>query len=509
MKTENNTLMQAKKCSSNRQTKAKKDVSSVIPEIKITKKQKIIFLGSEAAPFIATGGLADVLGSLPKALAKNKNLDISVILPLYSNISEDFKSKFKFLTNFNVSLAWRWQYAGVYFYKHNGVNFYFIDNEYYFKREGNIYGFYDDGERFAYFSRAALDTISRLNIYPDILHCNDWQTAPAILYLKGMYYGDEKFRNIKTVFTIHNIEYQGYFGMDTYESLFGFTSVMKNFIEFNGQVNLMKGAIEMTDIVSTVSPTYAEEIKQPEYAHGLENIIIRNVQKLSGILNGIDIDYYNPETDKCLFKNYSHKDLSGKAVCKAELQKMLSLPVREDVPIIAIISRLVSHKGLDLVRQVLESLLSQDVQIVILGKGEIGYENYFTHISHTYQGKCATIIAYNQDLSRKIYSGADIFLMPSKSEPCGLSQMIASRYGTVPVVRETGGLNDSIKAYTGVKGNGFTFADYNAHDMLYVINEAIKNYHDKDAWADVQNRAMTTDFSWNNQAEKYIKLYNK
>ena len=297
--------------------------------------------------------------------------------------------------------------------------------------------------------------------------------------------------------------------MDSYEDLFGFSSVMKNFIEFNGCVNLMKGAIEMTDIVSTVSPTYAEEIKSAYFAHGLENIINRNAQKLGGILNGIDIDYYNPETDKCLFKNYSSKDLSGKAVCKSELQKMLSLPVREDVPIIAIISRLVSHKGLDLVRQVLESLLSQDVQIVILGKGEIGYENYFTHISHTYQGKCATIIAYNQDLSRKIYSGADIFLMPSKSEPCGLSQMIASRYGTVPVVRETGGLNDSIKAYTGVKGNGFTFADYNAHDMLYVINEAIKTYHDKNAWADVQNRAMTTDFSWNNQADEYLKLYSK
>jgi len=508
MKSENSNVVKSKRCTS-KSVKTKKDLLIEIPQIKITKKQKIIFLGSEAAPFIATGGLADVLGSLPKELAKNKNLDISVILPLYSNISSEYKAKFKFLTNFNVSLAWRWQYAGVFYYKYKGVKFYFIDNEYYFKRDGNIYGFYDDGERFAFFSRAALDTISKLDIYPDILHCNDWQTASAILYLKGMYYGDEKYRNIKTVFTIHNIEYQGYFGMDTYESLFGFTSVMKNFVEFNGQVNLMKGAIEMTDIVSTVSPTYAEEIKLPYFAHGLENIINNNAQKLSGILNGIDIDYYNPETDKCLFKNYSHKDVSGKAVCKAELQKMLSLPVKENVPIIAIISRLVSHKGLDLVRQVLESLLSQDIQIVILGKGEIGYENYFTHISHTYQGKCATIIAYNQDLSRKIYSGADIFLMPSKSEPCGLSQMIASRYGTVPVVRETGGLNDSIKPYTGRTGNGFTFAEYNAHDMHYVINEAIKTYHDKEAWATLQNRAMTTDFSWNNQAEEYIKLYNK
>ncbi len=487
----------------------KKDNSVVIPEIKITKRKKIIFLGSEATPFIATGGLADVLGSLPKELAKNKSLDISVILPLYSSICNEQKANFKFLTSFNISLSWRYQYVGVFFYEYEGVKFYFIDNEYYFKREGSIYGQYDDGERFAFFSKASLDTISRLDIYPDILHCNDWQTAPAIIYLKGMYYEDEKFRRIKTIFTIHNIEYQGKFGMHNYEDLFGFVPNIRNYIEYNGCINIMKGAIEMTDLVSTVSPTYAEEIKYEYYAHGLEKIINRNSQKLYGILNGIDIEYYNPVSDKCLFQNYSFSDLSGKSVCKKELQKMLSLPVREDVPIIAIISRLVSHKGLDLITQVLESLLSQDVQVVVLGKGETSYENYFTHISHTYQGKCMAIIAYNQDLSRKIYSGADMFLMPSKSEPCGLAQMIASRYGTVPIVRETGGLNDSIKAYTGDSGNGFTFKNYNAHDMLYVINEAIKTFYNKQAWADLQKRAMTTDFSWKNQAEKYLELYSK
>ena len=486
-----------------------KKITDKLPEIRVVEKKKIIFLGSEAAPFIATGGLADVLGSLPKALAKNKNFDISVILPLYSNISKEFKSKFKFVMNFNVSVSWRLQYCGVFYYEYQGVKFYFIDNEFYFKREGNIYGFYDDGERFAFFSRAALDTIARLDIYPDILHCNDWQTAASIIYLKGMYYGDDKFRKIKSVFTIHNIEYQGKFGMDTFGDLFGFSESIKNFVELDGGVNLMKGAIEMTDIVSTVSPTYAEEIKTPFFAHGLDGIINVNARKLSGILNGIDIDYYNPETDKCLFKNYSVDDLSGKAVCKSELQKMLGLPVRSEVPIIAIISRLVSHKGLDLVKYALESILSQDVQVIILGKGEIGYENYFTNVANAYKGKCATIIAYNQDLSRKIYSGSDIFLMPSKMEPCGLSQMIASRYGTVPVVRETGGLNDSIKGYTGVKGNGFTFHDYNAHDMLYVVNEAIRTFKDKDAWADVQRRAMTTDFSWKIQAGEYEKLYNK
>ena len=485
-------------------TKTKK-----LPEVTVVNKKKIVFLGSEAAPFIATGGLADVMGSLPKALAKNKNNEVSVILPLYGSVNADLRKNFKFIMDFRVSVSWRLQYAGVFYYKHEGVNFYFIDNEYYFKREGNIYGFYDDAERFAYFSRAALDAIARLDIYPDVLHCNDWQTAASIVYLKGMYYGDENFRKIKTLFTIHNIEYQGIFGMDTYGDVFGFPDSIRDFVEYNGNVNLMKAAIEMSDLVSTVSPTYAQEIKHAYFAHGLEDIINKNSHKLYGILNGIDIDYYNPETDKYLFANFSAKDVSGKAICKKELQKMLNLPEREDVPIIAVISRLVSHKGLDLLRGVIESLLSQDVQVVILGKGETSYENFFTHIANCYKGKCVTIIAYNQDLSRKIYSGADIFLMPSKMEPCGLSQMIASRYGTVPVVRETGGLNDSIKAYTGVKGNGFTFHDYNAHDMLYVINDAIRTFKDKDAWADVQSRAMNTDFSWKVQAGEYEELYRK
>lgn len=480
-----------------------------LPKITVSEKKKVIFVGSEAAPFIATGGLADVLGSLPKALVKRGNVEASVIIPLYGNINPEYRKDFEFVTNFNVSVGWRWQYAGVFKYNLNGVNFYFIDNEYYFKREGNIYGFYDDGERFAFFSRAALDLIAHLNIYPDVLHCNDWHTAASIIYLKGMYYGDEKFRRIKTVFSIHNIEYQGVFGMNTYTDLFGFSDSIKQYVEFDGAVNLMKGAIEMTDVVSTVSPTYAEEIKNSYYAHGLENIINRNAYKLCGILNGIDTDYYNPETDKYLFANYSVNDLSGKKRCKTELQKMLGLPVREDVPMIAIISRLVSHKGIDLVKGVIESLLSQDVQVVILGKGETSYENFFSHIASCYQGKCATVIAFNQDLSRKIYSGADIFLMPSKMEPCGLAQMISSRYGTVPVVRETGGLNDSIKPYTGESGNGFTFHDYNAHDMLYVINEAIRTYYDKNAWETLVKRVMTTDFSWGNQAGEYEKIYNK
>ena len=303
-------------------TRAKKITATKLPEIKVTAKKKVIFLGSEAAPFIATGGLADVLGSLPKALVKNCGLEVSVILPLYSNIKQGFREKFTYVTDFNVSVAWRHQYCGVYSYKYEGVNFYFIDNEYYFKREGNIYGFYDDAERFAFFSRAALDTIARLNIYPDVLHCNDWQTAASIIYLKGMYYGDPNFNKIKTVFTIHNIEYQGKFSMDTYGELFGFPDSIRNFVEYDWCVNLMKGAIEMTDYVTTVSPTYANQIKSAEFAHGLEDIINRNERKLRGILNGIDYDYYNPQTDEYLFANYSSNDLSGKYYLCFKCQKV-------------------------------------------------------------------------------------------------------------------------------------------------------------------------------------------
>lgn len=479
-----------------------------LPEIKVTRKRKVTFIGSECAPFVATGGLADVISSLPKSLAADCNMDVSVILPLYSKISAEYKSKMEYLTNFTVHLAWRSLYCGVFRLVMNGVTYYFLDNEYYFKREGNIYGFYDDGERFAFFSKAALETIGNLNIFPDVIHANDWQTAASIVYLRSLYNWSEDFQKVRSVFTIHNIEYQGKFGMDTMSDLFGFPRNIYNYVEFEGCINLMKAAIEMADAVNTVSPTYAEEIKQPFFAYGLDGEMRRNANKTRGILNGIDIDYYNPETDRYLFANYGKKDMAGKAVCKAELQKMLSLPERPDVPVIAVISRLVSHKGIDLIKAATDSLLSEDVQLVVLGTGENAYENFFTGVSRNYPAKCATVIAFNSDLSRKIYSGADIFLMPSKAEPCGLSQMIAARYGTVSVVRETGGLNDSIQPYYDGKGNGFTFRDYNAHDMLYVLNEAIRTYYDKPVWNALVARAMDTDFSWKQSAGKYAEMYD-
>lgn len=477
--------------------------------VKVKRKKSVLFVASEANPFIATGGLADVIGSLPVSLAKRDNYDVRVILPLYGTMEEGYKTHLTYITNFNVPVGWRNQYCGLFSYKKNGVTFYFVDNEYYFKRD-TLYGHFDDGERFAFFSRAVLEAMQHLDYYPDVLHCHDWQTALSVVYLKSLYSLDEKFRHIRAIFTIHNIEYQGKYSKELIEDLFGLNWNIYPLVEYDGCINLMKGAVQCADYVTTVSRTYAEEIKNEYFAHGLQYIINDNTNKLKGILNGIDVDLYNPEKDKRLFKNFNADDPSGKKVCKAELQKLLNLPVKEEVPMVAIISRLVSHKGLDLVKCVIEEFLEENVQVVILGKGEPYYEGYFNYIAERYSGKCRTIIAYNKDMSSKIYSGADIFLMPSKQEPCGLSQMIACRYGTIPVVRRTGGLNDSITPFNDTRksGNGFAFSNYNAHEMLFALKDAVTTYHDKATWSEIMHDAMTTDFSWNASAEKYEELYN-
>ena len=352
-----------------------------------------------------------------------------------------------------------------------------------------------------------MEILNFIGFYPDVLHCHDWQAALAALYLKTSYCQRPEYQFIRAVFTIHNIEYQGKYSLDVLEDLFGISYSYKNLVEYDRCINLMKGAIECCEAFSTVSPSYSEEIKTPFYSHGLDQIIRRNESKLTGILNGIDPDYYNPATDKALFQNYNASDVSGKAVCKEELQKMLGLPVKAETPIIAMISRLVSHKGLDLVKEVIEQVLRNDVQFVLLGTGDSEYENYFADLARRYQGRAVSVITFNSDLSRKIYSGADLFLMPSKSEPCGLSQMIASRYGTVAIVRETGGLRDSIKPY-GAGGNGFTFREYNAYDMLYVINEALSVYR-SGAWANLVKKAMETDFTWSASAKNYEELYER
>lgn len=473
--------------------------------VTIKPKRKILFAASECTPFIATGGLAEVIGSLSKSLAQDEEYDVRVVLPLYSDIRGDYRQRFTYLGNINVPLGWRNQYCGIFSYEESGVTFYFLDNEYYFRR-GGCYGYYDDGERFAFFSRAVMEILGFLQFYPDVLHCHDWQSALAAIYLKTIYCHRREYSLIRAVFTIHNIEYQGKYSLDVLEDLFGISNDYRYLLEFDGCANLMKAAIECSETFTTVSPTYAEEIKRAEYAHGLQGEVERNAFKLRGILNGIDVKSYDPATDPALFAPYSAENPAGKEICKAELQKMLSLPVREDVPVVAMISRLVAHKGLDLVRAAIEELLADDVQFVLLGTGDSEYESYFKDLANRYKGKAVSIIAFNGDLSRKIYSGADIFLMPSKSEPCGLSQMIASRYLTVPVVRETGGLYDSIRPY-GAGGNGFTFAAYNAGDMLYVLREAVSLYKNKPEWQKLMIKAGTTDFSWQRSAEEYKKLY--
>ncbi|MGN0804066.1 MAG: glycogen synthase [Candidatus Coproplasma sp.] len=500
------TAKTATKSTTTRKCAPKKSATpvTVVEEKKteITGKRKILFVASEATPFIQTGGLAEVIGSLSTALAESGKFDVRVVIPLYSDIKKEYRDKFTYLGNLYVHLAWRNQYCGVFSYVKDGVTFYFIDNEFYFKRPG-CYGYFDDGERFAFFSRAVLEIIPFVNFYPEVMHCHDWQSALAAIYLKTNYCFRPEYQFIRCLFTIHNIEYQGQYSMDILSSLFDIYGKYQYLVEYNNSINLMKGAIEVSERFSTVSPKYADEIKDPYYAHGLDPIIRNNAFKLRGILNGIDDKGYNSELDSHLFANFTPDDMSGKAVCKEKLQKMLNLPVKADTPIIAMISRLVSHKGLDLVTAVIEDLLKEDVQFVLLGTGDYQYESYFKELAKRYPDKVSANIQFNGDLSRKIYSGADIFLMPSKSEPCGLSQMMACRYATIPVVRETGGLYDSIKPLV----NGYTFANYNAHDMLYVLRQAVADYKNKEEWAKLRYRAITTDFSWKKSAKEYEALY--
>ncbi len=477
--------------------------------------KKILFVGAEAMPFAATGGLGDVLGSLPAALAKEgkEDVDVRVVIPLYSIIKPEYRAQMKEEYVGRVDLAWRDLYVGVYSLKKDGVTYYFIDNEYYFSRD-TLYGCYDDGERFAYFCRAAIDMLSHIGFYPDVLHAHDWQAALSLVYLNAQYRGVAGYENIKTVFTIHNIEYQGKYDMAILGDVFGLGGGDVPLMEYGGCINLMKAAIVSANIVSTVSPRYAEEITTPEYSHGLHYILNDNAEKLCGILNGIDYDYYNPETDTDIEKNFTASDLSGKRESKHALQREIGLPER-DVPMLAIISRLASHKGLDLVCDMIYNLISgNDVQLVILGKGEERFEYFFKDLEYRFGDKVKALMLYDRALSKRIYAACDIFLMPSKSEPCGLSQMIASRYGAIPVTRETGGLYDSIKGYYidvngEVQGNGFTFANYRAYELLDRSRAAIELWYDESARMPFVTKIMNTDFSWGVSARKYLDMYEK
>ena len=464
--------------------------------------------------FFASGGLGDVIGSLPKRILKNAKgeFEVSVILPLYAKLNQAYKNKLIYIGQTTTKLSWRNQYCGIFKYEENGVKYYFIDNEYYFKRD-NFYGYFDDAERFAFFSKAAIDVMIFIDEIPDIIHVHDWQAGMLPIYLRTLYYHDTRFAKVKTVFTIHNIEYQGIYAydQDIIEDVFGLSFNDGYLLEYLGKVNIMKGAMEAANFVTTVSPTYAEEILQKEFAHGLEHetVRVKGEGKLKGILNGIDKVFYNPAKDKALFENYDKKSIEVKLKNKEELQDMLDLPVDKNIPMIGMVSRLVSHKGLDLVKTIFEDLLAQKVQFVLLGTGDPYYEGYFKDLEYRHKNKLRVIIAFNQDLSRKIYASSDIFLMPSKSEPCGLSQMIASRYGSIPIVRETGGLKDSIRDFSSNNGNGYTFSGFDAYDMLKTILRALHDYQDKDLWNKQVEMVMNKDFGWSTSAKQYIRMYEE
>ncbi|MBQ1186656.1 MAG: glycogen synthase GlgA [Clostridia bacterium] len=468
---------------------------------------KVLYATSEAYPYAMSGGLADVAGALPKAL-RRRLVGCRVVMPLYSSVPEELKAEMKFITSITVPVSWRRQYCGIFEAKYNGVIYYLIDNQYYFKREG-LYGHYDDAERFAFFSRAVLEILPYIDYAPDIIHCNDWQTAMIPVFLDRFYCHDLRYLNIKTVFTIHNIQYQGKYGFELIGDVLGIPEADKQLVEYEDCVNLMKAAIECSHRVTTVSPTYANEILTPHYSHGLNPILERNQHKLCGIVNGIDTVVYDPETDKALFKNFSASEPKNKAVNKAKLQEYLGLPVKADAPLIGIVSRLVGHKGFDLVKCVFEDMLRADLQIAILGSGDWEFETFFYEMAKKYPDKVAFKPGFIPDLARKIYAGADIFLMPSKSEPCGLAQMIALRYGTIPIVRKTGGLNDTITDVSLEGGNGFVFDNYNAHEMLEAVWRAVGLYGDKKAWNALRDNALAIDNGWNISAGKYIKLYKE
>ena len=480
-------------------TKEVKKSKKAAPE-----KKKILFVGSEVLPFAATGGLGEVLGSLPKALAARGDYDVRVMMPYYSDIGEQYRNSAKYLCNYNVGLSWRNLYCGLFELKQDNVTYYFIDNEYYFHRDG-LYGFYDDGERYAFFCKAVMDSFYFIDFMPDIIHANDWQTA-----LIPIYNNSKSHYDIKLIFTIHNIEYQGQYDLKILPTVFDLPPEAGAYVEYEGCINLVKGAIETSDCVTTVSESYAKELEDPAFAHGLQDMIKKNNWKTRGILNGIDAEGYDPATDTAIAHNFTSTDFSGKVQDKLELQRLAGLREDAGVPVIAIISRLVAHKGLDLITKAMENIVRNcEVQLVVLGKGDRKYEDYFIWLQNQYNGKVSAMITYNKDLSRKVYAGADMFLMPSKAEPCGLSQMIACRYGTVPIVRETGGLRDSIVDCSYGEGNGFTFADYNPDDMANAIYRAIDLYYNNpEGWDKLRKYISTIDFSWAKSADKYDEMYS-
>ena len=475
---------------------------------------KILFAASEAAPFIKTGGLGDVASALPAELSKIRGNEVAVIIPFYSEIKQNKEYKFQYITSFSVPLAWRNIYCGVFKAKRKTgsktVTYYFLDNEYYFGR-GHLYGDNDDGEKFAFFSKAVLEALQHIGFYPDVIHLNDWQTGFIPLFYKAFYQNISAYSNIKTVFTIHNIEYQGKADPPFLSEVLGVTEFWRGAASFDGLINAMKSAIVLCDKLTTVSPTYSHEILFAYFAHGLEKILQENSYKLVGILNGIDTKVFDPKTDKNIYKNFAHGDIAAKAENKKFLQQQLGLEVSENIPLYAMITRFVPHKGIDLVERVIDDLAQMNIQLVLLGTGYENYENTFKYYDYAYHGKISANIKFDGPLANMIYAGADYFLMPSKSEPCGLAQMISMRYGTIPIVREVGGLYDTVAPINTetLEGRGFTFKTYNAYDMLDAVKRAESFFYQTEKRIKIVDNIMKEDFSWKSSAIQYMDIYKE
>ena len=472
---------------------------------------KILFTASECVPFVKTGGLADVVGALAPVLAA-KGHDVRVMLPLYSSIQQKYVDEMRHVLDFEVELGWRRQYCGIEELQIDGVTYYFIDNKYYFGRS-YIYGMGgDEYERFGFFCRAILNSLPMLDFQPDIVHAHDWQSGMVPALLRIQYQHLPFYAKMRVVFTIHNLQYQGIFGIPEVQDMLGLGDSLftNDKLECYGCANFMKAALVYADEITTVSPSYAEEIQTAYYGERMDGLLRAKHEHLSGVLNGIDVKEYDPEHDPLIPANFTAENMSGKAECKRALQVELGLDVEGDTPLVAIISRLSNQKGLDLVDRVITEIMDEGIQLVVLGMGESKYVNLFSWAEQQYPGRVAARFAMDLNLAHRIYAGADMFLMPSQFEPCGLSQMISLRYGTIPIVRETGGLRDTVLSYneSNGAGNGFTFFNYNAHDMLYTLRRAVFFYHQqKDIWHMLQNRGMTGDYSWGHSAEMYLSLY--
>ncbi|PEQ94001.1 glycogen synthase GlgA [Bacillus sp. AFS006103] len=472
---------------------------------------KVLFAVSECVPFVKTGGLADVAGALPKAL-KKLGTEVRVILPNYSLIPEKLKSSFQFLKAIKVQVGFRSQYCGILTAEHEGITYYLIDNEYYFFRD-SLYGHNDDGERFSFFSKAILECLPHLDFIPDVIHCHDWHTGMVNFLLDAHYRDHPIYQEIRTVFTIHNLQFQGIFPYAVMNELLGLDHQYYNVeqLEFYGNVNFMKGGIVASEIVTTVSPTYKEEIQNPFFGERLDGFLRKHSHKLVGIVNGIDDTSYNPKTDREIAFSYDIDSLEGKIENKQVLQQYFGLPEKESTPIIAMVTRLTAQKGLDLLLHVFQNLIQEDIQFIVLGSGDPKYENFFNQMEQEYPDKVRVYVGFNEALAHQIYAGADLFLMPSQFEPCGLGQLIALQYGTIPIVRETGGLNDTVQSYnesTGY-GSGFTFKNFNAHDMLHSMRRALHFYHQKETWNHLIQNVMSQDYSWLQSAKKYNEIYEK